>query len=831
MRQGMQRFWSWMAVNLGRHAGLVGLIGLIFTLVLGFGITRLEFATGQDSYLNSDDVVYQDNVQYQELFGGQALLTVVATEGGATVDSLFTPEGIATFTKVADRARAVEGVRGVISPLTALQFSNSLIQPPAGGTVFDAIATKSLVQAKEAATAAGDAASIEARDADLVTTSTRLLAIPQDQQVLTNPEYVKFLLYDNEGGIRKALKPFFPDDTHALMITRLDGNLSIEAEGVAADGAVAAAKELVIPGTQVTTTGASLLLQDINDYLKGGMLTLGGIAVAVMAAILILFFNVRWRLLPLAVVLIGVIWAFGLAGYLGIPLTLVTIAGLPVMLGIGVDYAIQMHSRIEEEVIIDHSPHPIQEAARGLGPALLVVTFDAVFAFLAIQLSKVPMVRDFGWLLTVGIIAICVSSIVNPLAALGIREFRSPTKGRNFSEGRLGRLVVWLGSLPAGAAIPLAVVSIAVFVGGSIVEPSIKLETDPTNWVSQDNPIIKDLRSVADQIGGDAELGVFVKSTDGQTLFTQPVVDYVDEFTDRELAANPDVLLNATSIVATISDLTDIPGAKPVAPEAATVQSAWDVAPADIQTSTASPDGTALNIIYLTKPGSLEDRARAVTSIRDDANPPPGTELVPSGLAVVGTGLLENLEGNLVQLTWLAVGLVFLFLLVRLRSLTRALLSMVPVLVASGLATIAIFALGIELSPMTAVGGPLVVATCTEFTSLILLRYIEERRRGLEPRAAIDITASRTGRAFIVSAMTAIAGVAVISTSSLPLLRNFGLFVAIKVAIALLAALVVLPPLILWADRRNWVSKGMLDGEDAPFIDVADHADSANALS
>ena len=827
----MQRFWSWMAVNLGRHAGLVGLIGLIFTLVLGFGITRLQFATGQDSYLNSDDVVYQDNVQYQNLFGGQALLTVVATENGAKVDSLFTPEGIATFTKVADQARAVDGVRGVISPLTALQFSNSLIQPPAGGTVFDAIATKSLVQAKEAATAAGDTASVEARDADLVTTSSRLLAIPQDQQVLTNPDYVKFLLYDNQGGIRKALKPFFPDDTHALMITRLDGNLSIEAEGVAADGAVAAAEQLDLPGTQVTTTGASLLLQDINDYLKGGMLTLGGIAVAVMAAILILFFNVRWRLLPLAVVLIGVIWAFGLAGYLGIPLTLVTIAGLPVMLGIGVDYAIQMHSRIEEEVIIDHSPHPIQEAARGLGPALLVVTFDAVFAFLAIQLSKVPMVRDFGWLLTVGIIAICVSSIVNPLAALGIREYRSPTKGRNFSEGKLGRLVVWLGSLPAGAAIPLALISIAVFVGGSIVEPSIKLETDPTNWVSQDNPIIKDLRSVAGQIGGDAELGVFVKSTNGQSLFTQPVVDYVDEFTDRELAANPTVLLNATSIVATISDLTDIPGAKPVAPEAATVKSAWDVAPVDIQSSTASPDGTALNIIYLTKPGSLEDRATAVSSIRNDSNPPPGTELVPSGLAVVGTGLLDNLEANLVQLTWLAVGLVFLFLLVRLRSLTRALLSMVPVLVASGVATIAIFALGIELSPMTAVGGPLVVATCTEFTSLILLRYIEERRRGLEPRAAIDITAARTGRAFIVSAMTAIAGVAVISTSSLPLLRNFGLFVAIKVAIALLAALVVLPPLILWADKRNWVSKGMLDGEDAPFLDVPDHSSEVNALT
>jgi predicted RND superfamily exporter protein len=70
----MAKFWSWLAVNLGRHAGMVAAIGLVFTIVVGFGITRLEFATGQDSYLNKDDVVYQDNLEYQELFGGQAML-------------------------------------------------------------------------------------------------------------------------------------------------------------------------------------------------------------------------------------------------------------------------------------------------------------------------------------------------------------------------------------------------------------------------------------------------------------------------------------------------------------------------------------------------------------------------------------------------------------------------------------------------------------------------------------------------------------------------------------------------------------------------------------
>ena len=82
---------------------------------------------------------------------------------------------------------------------------------------------------------------------------------------------------------------------------------------------------------------------------------------------------------------------------------------------------------------------------------------------------------------------------------------------------------------------------------------------------------------------------------------------------------------------------------------------------------------------------------------------------------------------------------------------------------------------------MTAVGGPLVIAACTEFTSLILLRFVEERGRGYEPREAIDVTASRTGRAFIVSALTAIAGVAVLSFSSLPLLRDFGRIVAMNV--------------------------------------------------
>ena len=99
----MQRFWSWLAVNLGKHAGIVTVIGLVFTIVIGLGITQLQFATGQDSYLNKDSAVYKDNVAYQKLFGGEAMLTGISMSNGEKIDSIFTPEGIANMQAVEKR--------------------------------------------------------------------------------------------------------------------------------------------------------------------------------------------------------------------------------------------------------------------------------------------------------------------------------------------------------------------------------------------------------------------------------------------------------------------------------------------------------------------------------------------------------------------------------------------------------------------------------------------------------------------------------------------------------------------------------------------------------
>ena len=128
----MQRFWSVLAVTLGKRAGLVSVIGLLVTIVLGLGITQLEFATGQDSYLNKDDRVYTDNVAYQDLFGGQAMLTVITMDEGHTVDELFTAEGREEFTRFHDELMETGDVHGVITPLSIAEFADSLVQSPGG---------------------------------------------------------------------------------------------------------------------------------------------------------------------------------------------------------------------------------------------------------------------------------------------------------------------------------------------------------------------------------------------------------------------------------------------------------------------------------------------------------------------------------------------------------------------------------------------------------------------------------------------------------------------------------------------------------------------------
>lgn len=820
----MEQRWRRLGHQLSVRTGAVLGVTLVVTLVLAFGLTRLDFATGQDSYLNAGSRVAVDNEAYQDLFGGENMIVLYTMDEGTTVGDLFTPANIAAFEQLEEELRGSEFIRSVVSPLTALQWTENLVNT--------GIATEILSDAIEREP---DPAGVEARNESLLVTATR--AANAGERTFENPDWVRFLLFENIGFtlnddgtvtpppddelvIRQSLRGFIPDARHALLGAVLVGNATLDELAAGNDVVFDAMEGLEFENAAVTITGTPTFLKDINDYLQGGMLSLGGLALVVMAVVLLVAFRVRWRFLPLAMVVVGVVWAFGLVGYVGMDLSLVTISGLPILIGIGIDFAIQVHNRIEEEVAIDHDEGPFAETSQRLGPWLLIATIAAAAAFLTMLVSRVPMIRDFGVLLAIGIVVLLVAGFVLPLAVLGYRERRTPTTEAATSP-RIEAVVAWFGSAPSWVVGPFIALAIVIPVVGVLLEDQVEIESDPINWANQDTDTIRNARLLEDETGFATTLGIFIE-TDGEDangIFTDEMAAFVHDFTLGELDDEP-TLAAGSSLATTLSYLLAVPGATPLPPTGLDMLKAYEQAPPDIQQLLVADDGNATQISLRVGPSGLEQRSELIDRLEDSIVDPPderaalpaNASATPAGLAVVGVGLLENITANRAVLTYLALAVVGIWLLVRFRRLLRALLALVPVMIAVGTSAVLVAVLGITLSPLTTVSGPLVTATAAEFTILILGRYLEERERGLTPEEATRVASSRTGRAFFASALTTAGGFAVLIFSALPLLSDFGAIVALNVSVALVSALVVLPPLIVWADHRGLL--GALDEVD-----------------
>ena len=168
---------------------------------------------------------------------------------------------------------------------------------------------------------------------------------------------------------------------------------------------------------------------------------------------------------------------------------------------------------------------------------------------------------------------------------------------------------------------------------------------------------------------------------------------------------------------------------------------------------------------------------------------------------------MNGLEAGRRTLSLAALAFVLAWLILAYRSVVHALLVVAPVATAVGLSSLATAALGIELTPMTTVAGPLVIAVGTEFSVLVAARYIEEPARGLTPRASVTSGVPRIGRAFVASGLTLVGGFGVLAFSPMPLLRDFGIVVALDVLFALASTLILLPPLLVWADERGWLRR------------------------
>ena len=201
----------------------------------------------------------------------------------------------------------------------------------------------------------------------------------------------------------------------------------------------------------------------------------------------------------------------------------------------------------------------------------------------------------------------------------------------------------------------------------------------------------------------------------------------------------------------------------------------------------------------------LARQQRVIDYMRSQLHPPPGATVQLAGLPVLAAEANAALSSSSRRLLTLLAGLVAvgLVLVAVFRRAERALVPLVPIVLATGWSALILFAIGIPLNPMSATLGALVIAISTEFSVLLSERFRQERAAGYEPADALARTYRSTGTAVLASGITAIAGFGVLVLSNITMLRDFGFVTLVDLTVSLCGVLLILPAVLALSQRDD----------------------------
>jgi uncharacterized protein len=162
------------------------------------------------------------------------------------------------------------------------------------------------------------------------------------------------------------------------------------------------------------------------------------------------------------------------------------------------------------------------------------------------------------------------------------------------------------------------------------------------------------------------------------------------------------------------------------------------------------------------------------------------------------------------QAAWYALAAIVVMIFLHFRSLACVILALVPVGIGVTwlLGFMGVF--HIPFNPANIMTLPLVIGIGVSNGIQILNRLAEERKPG--------VLAKSTGKAVLVSGLTAIAGFGSLILAKHQGIRSLGLIMSVGIAACMLAALTFLPALLTMLMRRGWtISPGLERSKPAPL--------------
>ncbi len=785
--------------------------------------------------------------------------------GGTQLARVLPTKAKEPLPPVCDRIAQLHPSRSVFGPATFLYLSVAGIQQALQGQIGGAQqqAQAAAEEARRAAAKRGASAAEQQQAANAagqqvlgqfqngliqVALQYGITSIPR----LDDPNFVSRVVFDESkpaGTPKERFGYLFPNRNAAQIIVRLRPDMT-DADRHQAIGlfkeAVQDPRFKLSDGSYVVT-GAPVVVDAGARELRNQTLLLLGVAGLIMALTLLLVLPKPLRLLPLGVAVSAGALTLGLVALFGGSLTVGAIAMLPVLVGLAVDYAIQFQARFNESRAEGAPPgRAVAAAAAGGGPVIGAACLATIAGFAVFVLSPSPLVRSFGLLLVIGVALAFVVALTGGLAALGLSAWRgSSTGGREppaarHTAGASVRLQkTGVAAIALALASPRRVLAAGALLAvcGWVASAGTGVETDIRDLAPPNLKALNDLNELEKETGISGDVNVTIRAKDP----TDPaVISWAESFQQRVLqrhgfsGAAPSC---ADAQICPALSLTDFFGGTSSGSSTATAgQSAGDVRSlvqalpcfisqivishqGECSPSGGTPIGDTADVAFGIRVQPLTDQQDLIDDIRAQIDPPGGPS-PPTGTTVELAGLpvlAAEANTDLSHSRWwlplaglLAVGIVLAAIY---RSVRRALVPLIPVLMATGWSGLVVAALGVSLNPMSATLGALVIAISTEFSVILSARYATERGNGLSVGESLRLTYVRTGPAVMASGITAIAGFAVLAIAGLPLLddiglisvapvlRDFGLVTVADLLVALAGVLLVLPAAVVWSEE------------------------------
>ncbi len=605
-----------------------------------------------------------------------------------------------------------------------------------------------------------------------------------------------------------------------------------------------------VPGGEARTFSGAKLNEEIAASQGTSTNVLMVAALGIILVVLAVFYrNVADVLISMGGLILTIVWVFGIQGWLGPggigligadnPMAMM----IPVLLiGLTVDYALQVTARYREHLQTGQKPGPaMRDAVRHSGLPLMLAAVTTAVSFLTNLTSSLPPMQDFGIIAGLGVIFGWLVMTTFPPAARALVDRQRRRKGKPLQMRLMSEAVPGVGRAIGGMSdaivrhptIILAVVgvvTVAAFIGAANVSTTFS-ETDflPGNTESSE-----DLELISEHFAGSTSSITILVEGDLLDIRLLTVLGFIQEDLSNE-RVRPEGITGPIqdSLFGLITDWateSGLPGDK-YDPFFATYLAdltsggTTNLDRQDIRTlydtlRDLDPDATDA-VLDLTAQGNDRtiitlpiDPAFASSLVRDlERIGTPveqfGGEFTPTGPDLLADVIVSEMTDSQLQsiVITIAAALVVLTLffgIVEGRPMLGV-ITVVPIGLVVGWVLGSMFLFGISYNVMTALITALTIGVGVDYTIHITHRFLEELEEDKGIRHAVHESLRTTGGALIGSALTTALGFGVLLFSPLTPMQQFGGLTALTIVYSLIAAFLVLPPmLVLWALFTRW---------------------------